>query len=50
MACGIGICMTCVLPVKDENGKINNLRSCIDGPVMDGANVQWDLVGKTLVL
>jgi dihydroorotate dehydrogenase electron transfer subunit len=50
MACGIGICMTCVLPVKDENGKVNNLRSCIDGPVMDGANIQWDLVGKTLVL
>ena len=50
MACGIGICMTCVLPVKDENGKISNLRSCIDGPVMDGANIQWDLVGKTLVL
>jgi dihydroorotate dehydrogenase electron transfer subunit len=50
MACGIGICMTCVLPVKDENGKINNLRSCIDGPVMDGANIQWDLEGKTLVL
>jgi len=50
MACGIGICMTCVLPVKDENGKINNLRSCIDGPVMDGAAIEWDLVGKTLVL
>lgn len=50
MACGIGICMTCVLPVKDENGKISNLRSCIDGPVMDGANIAWDLVGKTVVL
>lgn len=50
MACGIGICMTCVLPVKDESGKINNLRSCIDGPVMDGAAIEWDLVGKTLVL
>ena len=50
MACGIGICMTCVLPVKDETGKINNLRSCIDGPVMDGAAIEWDLVGKTLVL
>jgi dihydroorotate dehydrogenase electron transfer subunit len=50
MACGIGICMTCVLPVKDENGKINNLRSCIDGPVMDGASIEWDLVGKTVVL
>jgi dihydroorotate dehydrogenase electron transfer subunit len=50
MACGIGICMTCVLPVKDETGKINNLRSCIDGPVMDGARIEWDLVGKTVVL
>ena len=50
MACGIGICMTCVLPVKDESGKVSNLRSCIDGPVMDGASIEWDLVGKTLVL
>ncbi len=50
LACGIGICMTCVLPVKDETGKISNLRSCIDGPVMDGAAIEWDLVGKTLVL
>ena len=50
MACGIGICMTCVLPVKDQSGKVNNLRSCIDGPVMDGSAIEWDLVGKTLVL
>ncbi len=46
MACGIGICMTCVLPVKDENGKIAMLRSCIDGPVMDGSQVQWQMVGQ----
>ncbi len=49
MACGIGICMTCVLPVKDDAGKISNLRSCIDGPVMDGAKIEWDLVGQTVV-
>ena len=46
MACGIGICMTCVLPVKDERGAISMKRSCIDGPVMDGSSVCWDLVGK----
>ena len=46
MACGIGICMTCVLPIKDESGAISMKRSCIDGPVMDGATVCWDLVGK----
>jgi dihydroorotate dehydrogenase electron transfer subunit len=47
MACGIGICMTCVLPVKDDDGVVSMLRSCIDGPVMDASSVAWDLVGKT---
>jgi dihydroorotate dehydrogenase electron transfer subunit len=46
MACGIGICMTCVLPVMGEDGKVAMLRSCIDGPVMDGAQVQWQMVGQ----
>lgn len=48
MACGIGICMTCVLPVENEDGTISNLRSCIDGPVMDGSKVQWSQVGTQL--
>ena len=48
MACGVGICMTCVMPVKSSTGEIKNLRSCIDGPVMDGEAVQWQLVGKQL--
>jgi dihydroorotate dehydrogenase electron transfer subunit len=47
MACGIGICMTCVLPVRSEDGSISMKRSCIDGPVMDGSSVCWDLVGKS---
>lgn len=46
MACGIGICMTCVLPVKNDDGSISMLRSCIDGPVMDGSSVAWDVVGQ----
>jgi dihydroorotate dehydrogenase electron transfer subunit len=46
MACGIGICMTCVLPIKKEDGSVAMLRSCIDGPVMDGSVVAWDLVGQ----
>ena len=48
MACGIGICMTCVLPVENEDGIISNVRSCIDGPVMDGSKVQWNQVGTQL--
>lgn len=46
MACGIGVCMTCVLPVQNAEGEILMLRSCIDGPVMDGSDVKWALVGK----
>jgi len=48
MACGIGVCMTCVLPTQDADGNIAMLRSCIDGPVMDGERVIWDKVGKAL--
>ena len=48
MACGIGICMTCVLPVQGPDGTVSMLRSCIDGPVMDGALVSWNQVGKTI--
>jgi dihydroorotate dehydrogenase electron transfer subunit len=46
MACGIGVCMTCVLPIQMDNGSVAMLRSCIDGPVMDGSRVQWHLVGQ----
>jgi len=46
MACGVGICMTCVLPVSLEDGTMQMLRSCIDGPVMDGSQVLWETVGK----
>ena len=42
MACGIGVCMTCVLPVMGDDGVTRMLRSCIDGPVMDGTKVVWD--------
>jgi dihydroorotate dehydrogenase electron transfer subunit len=42
MACGIGVCMTCVVPLRGEDGIVRMSRTCIDGPVMDGANVIWD--------
>jgi dihydroorotate dehydrogenase electron transfer subunit len=41
MACGIGVCMTCVIPLKGEDGVIRMSRSCIEGPVMDGSKVTW---------
>ena len=45
MACGLGICFTCVIPVRDREGEVQMRRSCIDGPVMDGARVEWRQMG-----
>ena len=45
MACGIGVCMTCVLPVRGEDGTSRFVRSCVDGPVFDADRVRWRDVG-----
>jgi len=45
MACGIGVCMTCVLPVIGDDGVTRMLRSCIDGPVFRGDRVRWSDIG-----
>ena len=41
MACGIGVCMTCVVPMKIDD-EVKMIRTCIDGPVMDGSAIIWD--------
>jgi dihydroorotate dehydrogenase electron transfer subunit len=45
MACGIGVCMTCVLPVRGSDGVTRMVRSCTDGPVFRGSDVRWSQVG-----
>ena len=42
MACGIGVCMTCVLPVVGDDGLTRMVRSCVEGPVFRGDRVRWD--------
>ncbi len=42
MACGTGVCFTCVLPVTDREGEVRMRRSCLEGPVFNGARVAWD--------
>ena len=42
MACGIGICFSCVAPVLDENGDWDYRRTCIEGPIFDSQAIQWD--------
>jgi dihydroorotate dehydrogenase electron transfer subunit len=45
MACGVGVCMTCVLPVVGSDGITRMSRSCVDGPVYRGEQVRWDDIG-----
>jgi dihydroorotate dehydrogenase electron transfer subunit len=45
MACGTGVCMTCVLPVVGADGVTRMVRSCVDGPVFRGDQVRWDDAG-----
>jgi dihydroorotate dehydrogenase electron transfer subunit len=45
MACGIGVCMTCVLPVIGDDGVTRMVRSCVEGPVFRGDRVRWSDVG-----
>ncbi len=49
MACGTGVCQTCVLPVE-RKGQLFNLRSCVEGPVFNGAKVRWDAIGALPVM
>jgi len=40
MACGIGVCWTCVIATNDD-GTAGYRRSCTDGPVFDAGAVAW---------
>ena len=42
MACGVGVCMTCVMPVRGKDGVTRMVRSCVEGPVFRGDRVRWD--------
>jgi dihydroorotate dehydrogenase electron transfer subunit len=45
MACGIGVCMGCALPVTGTDGITRIVRSCVDGPVFRADLVRWDDIG-----
>ena len=42
MGCGLGGCYSCVIKVKDGAVAPQFVRSCISGPVFDGAQIVWD--------
>jgi dihydroorotate dehydrogenase electron transfer subunit len=41
MACGIGICFTCVARIRDQDGDWDYRRTCVEGPVFDATRVVW---------
>lgn len=41
MGCGLGGCYSCVVPVR-HHGHSHFVRSCIGGPVFDGAEIVWE--------
>ena len=50
MACGTGICFSCVVPVADParpDEPARMARSCLEGPVFDGAAIAWGELGHS---
>jgi dihydroorotate dehydrogenase electron transfer subunit len=41
MACGIGICFSCVAKVRQPDGTWDYKRTCVEGPVFDAAKIVW---------
>jgi dihydroorotate dehydrogenase electron transfer subunit len=41
MACGIGICFSCVAKVRQEDGQWDYKRTCVEGPIFDAARIVW---------
>ncbi len=41
MACGIGICFSCVAKVRQEDGTWDYRRTCVEGPVFDATCIEW---------
>ncbi len=42
MCCGVGVCLTCVIPVKTNEGW-EYQRTCTEGPVFDSHQVVWEM-------
>lgn len=42
MGCGLGGCYSCVVPVRHGGENANLVRSCLSGPVFDGAELVWE--------
>ena len=41
MACGIGICFSCVVKVRQPDGEWDYKRTCVEGPVFAAEKIEW---------
>jgi dihydroorotate dehydrogenase electron transfer subunit len=41
MACGIGICFTCVARIKQQDGSWDYRRTCVEGPIFPAESIVW---------
>ena len=41
MACGIGICFSCVTKIRDASGEWDYRRTCVEGPVFDAGLIEF---------
>jgi dihydroorotate dehydrogenase electron transfer subunit len=41
MACGIGVCFSCVAKIRDGSGQWDYRRTCVEGPVFDAEDVEF---------
>jgi dihydroorotate dehydrogenase electron transfer subunit len=41
MACGIGICFSCVTKVRQSDGSWDWKRTCVEGPIFDADRIEW---------
>ena len=41
MACGIGICFSCVAKVHQDDGSWDYKRTCVEGPIFDAEKICW---------
>lgn len=41
MACGFGVCFSCVVPIHQEDSSVDLRRVCVEGPVVPAEQVDW---------
>lgn len=41
MACGIGICFTCVAKIRQPDGSWDYRRTCVEGPIFPAESIVW---------